>query len=71
MYWLFIYGSKYFLMTATIKPSQNFLIPSKKTEFTELSLGCCNSSEKKIIPKENKVNNFTAIPLEMITSFNY
>ena len=41
LYRLFIYASKYiFSWTTIVKPNQNFLISSKKTEFSELPSGC-------------------------------
>ena len=40
LFWLFMYASKYiFSQTTIVKLSQNFLIPSNKTEFTEHPTG--------------------------------
>ena len=38
MYWLFIYASKYFLITI-VKPRQNVLICAQMAKFTELPSG--------------------------------
>ena len=49
MYWLFMYASKYiFSQTTAVKPSQNFLISLKKTEFTDLSAGWNSSGGSRI-----------------------
>ena len=39
MFWLFLYASKY-IIYHNLSAAQNFLIPTKKSEFTELSGEC-------------------------------